>query len=105
MKDKFKDEDILTIIDTEDTAEEEEKKKKKKKKAKNEEQVNRILNAFKSYGVANPGSKRKLDEDTAAVPESGKRKKHNRREKRKLRSETDKSPHNGEGLRRLSFLS
>lgn len=97
MKDKYSDEPVLDIIDTEDTPEE--------KKIKNEEQVNRILNTFKNYGVAaNPGSKRKFDQEPSiSAEEEVKRKKHARKEKREYRKlmkavENENRARNGEGL-------
>lgn len=95
----------MEIIDTEDTKDEEtlaiiDKDTLEEKKAKNKEQVNRILNAFKSYGVASTvnSGKRKLPEDG---PEEGNKRKRPGKKARKERWEAEnasKSSHKGEGL-------
>lgn len=94
LQDKYKDEPVLDIIDTED-----------EKQAKSEEQVNRILDTFRNHGVAaNPVSKRKFDHEAAAnAEEEAKRKKLAKKEKRKLKSikkaaaEMENRSRNGEG--------
>ncbi|KAL0635119.1 hypothetical protein Q9L58_005940 [Maublancomyces gigas] len=102
LKDKYKDDEILEIIDTEDTKDEEtpaiiDKDTLEEKRAKNEEQVNRILNTFKSHGVAST-VKRKLPED--GPEEYNKRKKLVKKAKKELRAaeNASKSSHKGEGV-------
>lgn len=97
LKDKYKDDEILEIIDIEDTLEE--------KKAKNEEQVNRILNTFKSYGVASTvnSGKRKLAEDGAEEGNKRKRLGKKARKERWVVENASKSSHKGEGLCCISF--
>lgn len=93
LQDKYKDEPVLDIIDTED-----------EKKAKSEEQVNRILDTFRNHGVvANPASKRKFDHEAATnAEEEAKRKKIAKKERRKLKTskkaaEAENRARNGEG--------